>query len=46
MNKAEAEIEFNLMQTTLNPQCPLPMNKQRGCGQILGLLLEVVHVFI
>lgn len=46
MNKEAAEIEFNRIKNQLNPQCPLPMNKQKGDKKNYAFLTGMVNMLI
>ena len=46
MDKAAAEIEFNRLKTQLNPQCPLPMNKQKSEKRNYSFLTGMVNMLI
>ena len=46
MNKDEAEILFNELHQKLNPQCPLPMNKQRGEMKNYNFLTGMVNMLV
>jgi hypothetical protein len=46
MRKAEAEIEFEKLKATLNPKCPLPMNKQKLDKKNYAFLTGMVNMLI
>jgi hypothetical protein len=46
MNKDEAELEFNRLKAELNPQCPLPMNKQKAEKKNYAFLTGMVNMLI
>jgi hypothetical protein len=46
MDKAAAEIEFNRLKVQLNPQCPLPMNKQKSEKKNYAFLTGMVNMLI
>jgi hypothetical protein len=46
MNKESAEVEFNQLQKELKPQCPLPMNKQKGVKKNHAFLTCIVNMLI
>lgn len=46
MNKAEAEIEFQRLFEKLSPNCPLPLNKQKGEKKNYAFLTGMVNMLI
>ncbi len=46
MKKESAEVEFNLLKGQLNPQCPLPMNKQTAEKKNYAFLTGLVNMLI
>jgi hypothetical protein len=46
MNKDAAEIEFNQIKMQLNPQCPLPMNKQKAEKKNYAFLTGIVNMLV
>lgn len=46
MNKDAAEILFNELRQQLNPQCPLPMNKQSGEKRNHNFLTGMVNMLV
>jgi len=46
MDKVAAEIEFNRLKVQLNPQCPLPMNKQKSEKKNYAFLTGMVNMLI
>ena len=46
MRKDTAEIEFNQLKATLDPQCPLPMNKQKGEKKNHAFLTGIVNMLV
>lgn len=46
MTKTEAEKEFSRLRKRLNPQCPLPMNKQKNEKQTHAFLTGMVNMLI
>lgn len=46
MTKDSAEIEFNILKAKLNPQCPLPMNKQKGEKKNYSFLTGIVNMLV
>jgi len=46
MKKESAEIEFNRLRTQLNPQCPLPTNKQKAEKKNFAFLTGMVNMLV
>lgn len=46
MNKDTAAAEFDKLKTQLNPQCPLPMNKQKGDKRNHAFLTGIVNMLV
>ncbi len=46
MKKGSAKIEFNRLKKKLNPQCPLPMNKQKAEKKNYAFLTGMVNMLI
>jgi hypothetical protein len=46
MNKEAAEIEFEKLKSSLNPTCPLPMNKQKAEKKNYAFLTGMVNMLI
>ena len=46
MNRADAEKEFKQLKRKLNPQCPLPMNKQKGDKKNHAFLTGIVNMLV
>lgn len=46
MSKDTAEVEFNRLKETLNPQCPLPMNKQKAEKRNHAFLTGMVNMLV
>lgn len=46
MKKDSAEIEFKRLQKKLNPQCPLPMNKQKAEKKNYAFLTGMVNMLV
>ena len=46
MNKSAAAIEFKRLKTKLKPNCPLPMNKQKGVKKNHAFLTGMVNMLI
>jgi len=46
MTKDVAEVEFNQLKTKLNPQCPLPLNKQKGEKKNCAFLTCIVNTLV
>lgn len=46
MKKESAEVEFNRLKTRLNPQCPLPMNKQKAEKKNYAFLTGMVNMLV
>jgi hypothetical protein len=46
MQKDSAEIEFNKLRKKLNPQCPLPMNKQKAEKKNYAFLTGMVNMLV
>ena len=46
MNKDTAKIEFDKLYASLNPKCPLPMNKQKGDKRNHAFLTGMVNMLI
>lgn len=46
MNTAEAKKEFHLLKSSLNPSCPLPMNKQKKEKRAEAFLTRMVNMLI
>lgn len=46
MNKDEARQEFERLQKSLNPKCPLPMNKQTGDKKNMNFLTCMVNTLV
>lgn len=46
MNKESAEVEFNSIKNRLNPNCPLPLNKQKGEKKNYAFLTGMVNMLI
>lgn len=46
MRKEDAEAEFKRLKATLEPQCPLPMNKQTGAKKTHAFLSGIVNMLI
>lgn len=46
MSKDTAEVEFCRLRTTLNPRCPLPMNKQKAEKKNYAFLTGMVNMLI
>lgn len=46
MEKESAEVEFNRLKTRLNPQCPLPMNKQKAEKKKHAFLTGMVNMLV
>lgn len=46
MTKDVAEVEFNQLKTKLNPQCPLPLNKQKGEKKNYAFLTCIVNTLV
>ncbi len=46
MNKDAAEIEFNRLKAEMNPQCPLPMNKQKAEKRNYAFLTGMVNMLV
>jgi hypothetical protein len=46
MRKDSAEIEFNQLRRKLNPQCPLPMNKQKAEKKNYAFLTGMVNMLV
>ena len=46
MKKESAEVEFNRLKKKLNPQCPLPMNKQKAEKKNYAFLTGMVNMLV
>lgn len=46
MNKDEASYEFERLRKSLNPKCPLPMNKQKGEKRKINFLTCMVNMLV
>ncbi|MDR1227503.1 MAG: hypothetical protein LBK55_00540 [Azoarcus sp.] len=46
MRKDAAEVEFNRLRKKLNPQCPLPMNKQKAEKKNYAFLTGMVNMLV
>ena len=46
MKKESAEVEFNRLKAQLNPQCPLPMNKQKAEKKNYAFLTGMVNMLV
>ena len=46
MSKETAEIEFNQLKQKMNPQCPLPMNKQKAEKKNYAFLTGMVNMLV
>ncbi|MHB8425286.1 MAG: DUF7687 domain-containing protein [Gammaproteobacteria bacterium] len=46
MKKNDAQIIFNRLRKRLNPQCPLPMNKQKGKKRNYAFLTGIVNMLV
>ncbi|PIR25354.1 MAG: hypothetical protein COX62_00455 [Deltaproteobacteria bacterium CG_4_10_14_0_2_um_filter_43_8] len=46
MDKTKAEEVFEGLKSTLNPKCPLPMNKQKGDKKKPAFLTGIVNILI
>lgn len=46
MKKDSAEVEFNRLKAKLNPQCPLPMNKQKAEKKNYAFLTGMVNMLV
>lgn len=46
MKKDSAEVEFNRLKKKLNPQCPLPMNKQKAEKKNYAFMTGMVNMLI
>jgi hypothetical protein len=46
MKKEAAEVEFNRLKLQLNPQCPLPMNKQKAEKKNYAFLTGMVNMLV
>jgi hypothetical protein len=46
MKKEAAEVEFNRLKVQLNPQCPLPMNKQKAEKKNYAFLTGMVNMLV
>lgn len=46
MKKDSAEVEFNRLKAELNPQCPLPMNKQKAEKKNYAFLTGMVNMLV
>lgn len=46
MTKDSAEIEFNRLKVQLNPNCPLPMNKQKAEKKNYAFLTGMVNMLV
>ena len=46
MDRAQAETEFLKLKTEFNPQCPLPMNKQKGEKRHYAFLTGIVNMLL
>lgn len=46
MKKEAAELEFNKLKASLHPQCPLPMNKQKGEKKNHAFLTGMVNMLM
>ncbi len=46
MKKESAEVEFNRLKAQLNPQCPLPMNKQKAEKKNYAFLTGMVNILV
>lgn len=46
MEKDSAESEFNQLKKKLNPQCPLPMNKQKGEKKNYAFLTGMINMLV
>ncbi|MFZ4702882.1 MAG: DUF7687 domain-containing protein, partial [Candidatus Methylumidiphilus sp.] len=46
MSKGTAEIEFNQLKQKMNPQCPLPMNKQKAEKKNYAFLTGMVNMLV
>ena len=46
MNKDAAEVEFNRLKSKLKPNCPLPMNKQKGEKKNNAFLTGMVNMLV
>lgn len=46
MKKDSAEFEFNRLKERLNPQCPLPMNKQKAEKKNYAFLTGMVNMLV
>jgi hypothetical protein len=46
MKKESAEVEFNRLKVQLNPQCPLPMNKQKAEKRNYAFLTGMVNMLV
>lgn len=46
MKKGSAEVEFNRLKAQLNPQCPLPMNKQKAEKKNYAFLTGMVNMLV
>ncbi|MCO5109579.1 MAG: hypothetical protein M9929_01910 [Burkholderiaceae bacterium] len=46
MKKDSAEVEFNRLKASLNPKCPLPMNKQKAEKKNYAFLTGMVNMLV
>ena len=46
MNAEQAKAEFSRLKKALNPQCPLPMNKQKGAMKAHAFLTGIVNILV
>jgi hypothetical protein len=46
MNREQAEAVFNDLKSQLNPQCPLPMNKQKGEKRNFAFFTGIINMLI
>ena len=46
MKKGSAKVEFNRLKARLNPQCPLPMNKQKREKKNYAFLTGMVNMLV
>jgi hypothetical protein len=46
MKKDDAEVEFKRLKAKLNPQCPLPMNKQKAEKRNYAFLTGMVNMLV
>lgn len=46
MKKESAKVEFNRLKAQLNPQCPLPMNKQKSEKKNYAFLTGMVNMLV